>query len=280
MISTAKSKDSKIIGCINKDNKQVEYIYLGKCDYKKQKSFDSLCEQYNITFKNRSSEKQAEREFNKIMCDQNSIKYEDPFDVELYVDLEQPQRILYLGPTGSGKSYLIGKYIEKYKKHFKNNKIYLFSDKPEDPALDKKEYKVIRIALNDQLYNDPIQADELANSLVIFDDIDSISDKNIRKAVYSLKDQILKRGRSLKIYELVTVHNTEYGETRTDLANSTGVYFFPKMGAPKTVKYVLENYFGLDSKAIKKIMSLPSRWVYVNKLAPNYVLYELGCYVI
>ena len=46
------------------------------------------------------------------------------------------------------------------------------------------------------MVDDPIKLDELAKTLVIFDDIDQITDKNIQNAVWNLRDRILEVGRS------------------------------------------------------------------------------------
>ena len=48
----------------------------------------------------------------------------------------------------------------------------------EDVSLDSIKPK--RVRLDDELYNDPIKVDEFADSLVVFDDTDCISDKKIR----------------------------------------------------------------------------------------------------
>ena len=54
------------------------------------------------------------------------------------------------------------------------------------------------------LFRSPIK--EFENSVVIFDDIDVISGKKIREAVYTTLSQILEIGRHFRITCLVTSH--------------------------------------------------------------------------
>ena len=44
--------------------------------------------------------------------------------------------IYFSGPAGSGKSYQMASYLRNYKKKFKDNKIFLISEKEEDKTLD------------------------------------------------------------------------------------------------------------------------------------------------
>ena len=102
------------------------------------------------------------------------------------------------GVSGSGKSTYTRKYLEQYKKKFKSRPIYLFSSLPSDESLDKVGPK--RIKLDETLHTDPIKVDELSESICIFDDIDVISEKKVREAVYDILNQVLEIGRHYKIH--------------------------------------------------------------------------------
>ncbi len=105
---------------------------------------------------------------------------------------------LYItGPFGSGESTFVRKYLEQYKKLFKDREIYLFSSLPDDESLDDIEPK--RIRLDSSIYEDPLSIEEFANSVIIFDHIDVLSNKQIRNAVYDLLSQVLEIGRRFKI---------------------------------------------------------------------------------
>ncbi|MFM7987905.1 MAG: hypothetical protein ACKPKO_52190, partial [Candidatus Fonsibacter sp.] len=77
-----------------------------------------------------------------------------------------------------------------------------------------------RIKLDDSLHADPIKVQECKESACIFDDIDVISDKKIREAVYSILNQILEIGRHYQIHCIVT--NPPFRRTgRTRVGSST-----------------------------------------------------------
>ena len=68
----------------------------------------------------------------------------------------------------------------------------MFSSVDEDKALDK--YDVIRVELDEDLLDEPLDPIELENSLCVFDDTDTIRDKNIRNYLSSLRDHLLEVG--------------------------------------------------------------------------------------
>ena len=83
-----------------------------------------------------------------------------------------------------------------------------------------------------------------------FDDIDVISDKKIREAVYSTVNQILEIGRHFKIHCIVANHLPTNGmDTRRILNEAHTVTYFPRSAGGK-IKYLLEEYVGLDRKQI------------------------------
>ena len=129
-------------------------------------------------------------------------------------DTTKERDIIYItGPSGSGKSTYVRKYLEQYKKKNKDKPIYMFSSLPDDESLDSIEPQ--RIRLDESIYQDPIEIEDLANSVVIFDDIDVMCVKTIRDAVYNILNKTLEIGRHFKITALVTNHLPTNGkETR------------------------------------------------------------------
>jgi hypothetical protein len=200
--------------------------------------------------------------------------------IQLLPNTKTRDTIYIAGKSGSGKSTWISKYLALYKEIYPENPIYLFSRLDEDDVLD--QYKPIRMTLNDELVNDPIDPDqELSNSLCIFDDTDTIKDKKIKGAVNELKNDILEIGRHENIFVCIVSHLiNNYKETRTILNESMYITFFPSAGSPHGIKYMLKNNMGLDKKQIERIMSLPSRWVTIKNSCPLAVLYEKGIYLL
>ena len=188
-------------------------------------------------------------------------------------DTTKEREILYItGPSGSGKSTYTRKYLEQYKKKYKNRAIYLFSSLPSDESLDKVGPK--RIKLKDTMYTDPIELKELGESKCIFDDIDVISDKKIREAVYDVLNQVLEIGRHYKIHCVVTNHLPTNGkDTRRILNEAHTVTYFPHSAGGK-IKYMLEEYVGLDRKQIAYMKKQNSRWCTVFKNYPQCYMVE------
>lgn len=197
------------------------------------------------------------------------------------------REILYIGgPQNSGKSCYAAMYVYEFKKIFPDKDIFLFSFVNEDDALDKMK-KIKRIVVNEELLEDPIDIKtELANSCVIFDDIESSTDSKLSKYMEMLRDDIIKNGRDQAkkgrdIYCISTSHMLcDFKKTRNILNECTSITIFPKSGSTYHIKDCLKRYCGLSKKDIEKIMDLPSRWVTIYKHYPMYVIYEKGAYVI
>ena len=194
-------------------------------------------------------------------------------------DPDQRDSIYITGPSGSGKSVYVSNFIAEYKKRYPKRNIILISGKDSDPALDK--YKIGRIPIDETLVEDPINLDEMVNSLVIFDDIDQLGNKKIQDAVWHLRDKILEVGRSRGISICSVAHQiTNYKASRVCLNEADYVVLFCKSGARYGINYFLKKYLGLDNKQIERVMNLPSRAVVIKKTYPMCVIYQNGCFII
>ena len=193
---------------------------------------------------------------------------------------EEGERVYIAAPSGAGKTTYARNYIKEFKRMFPKIKdLIVFSRSTEDKALD--DLKPMRIKLDEDLVNNPIEIESLSNSIVLFDDVDTIQNKKVKDAVISLRDDINQCGRKYNIYCISTAHQlTNYKSSRELLNESNSVTFFPRSGSAYGIKYFLKNYCGLGKNEIEKIMSLPSRWITIVKRYPNYVLYENGAYLL
>lgn len=223
----------------------------------------------------KSEEKSKKKEepdklFNELLIDDNGKFYPIPNP--------DGRDILYAaGPSGSGKSTFVSNWCTEFKKIHENYKIYVFSRLGEDESIDK--LKPIRIEINQEMLDFPIEPDSLKKSMVIFDDINTLPDKKFRDAVNALQNDLLETGRHQDIYVAMTNHlMTDYKNTRTMLNESHTIVFFPGSGAVKGIKYMLNNYIGLDKHQMRRILRLPSRWVAVKRGFPMLIMYEKGAY--
>jgi hypothetical protein len=189
------------------------------------------------------------------------------------------EKIYVSAPSGAGKSTWCGKWINEFKKMFKDDEYFVFSTIGRDKVLDKHE--PIRIPLSEDLLTDPISPNEIENSIVVFDDVDTITNPKIRNNICGLRDWLLEQGRHFNIRMLMTSHLLmNYSATRRLLNESTAVVFFCKSGNAYHIKRFLKQYAGLDKNQIKRILNLPSRWVALYKTYPMYILYEKGVYLL
>ena len=189
-------------------------------------------------------------------------------------DPDSERQILYItGASGSGKSTYTAKWCLNYKRLFPKNSFYCFSALKEDESLDVIKPK--RIAINAALVSDPIPIEEFKDSCLIFDDIDVISDKKQREAVYGILNAALETGRHFRVTVIITNHLATGGkDTRRVLNECSSVTYFPYSGSNVGLKRLLVDYLGLDAKAIKYIKTLKSRWATIFRAYPNVVMTE------
>lgn len=205
-------------------------------------------------------------------------------EVQLLPNKKTERSILYItGSSGSGKSYYTKEYIKKYHTTFPKNPIYLFSSLSEDPTLDSIKY-MKRIKLNDKFLNTQFTIEDFNNMLVIFDDTDVISNKFMKLKLKDIMNMILETGRHTRTSFIYTSHIANKGnETKTILNEAHSITIFPNTAGARTVKYLLENIFGLDKHQIKKIKQLgttKSRWITITKSYPLIVLHQKGAYTL
>jgi len=171
-------------------------------------------------------------------------------------------------------------FAEAYKYLFPDNKIFIFSRVKQDPVYEN--LNPIRIFLDEELLESPIDIEYLSNSLVIYDDIDVRSKDALSKEIIRLRDEIFENGRHYSITVLACAHTLlNYRETKTLLNESTAVILFPKGGYMAQIKRFLKEYVGIeDKKNITKLLNLPSRWVMIQKTYPMYIMYDSGVYIL
>ena len=192
-------------------------------------------------------------------------------------DTTTERQILYItGPSGSGKSTYTRMFLEEYKRKYKDREIYLFSSLKEDESLDKIKPK--RFKIDDSLWKDPLNAEELKESVCIFDDIDVITDKKIKEAVYKIMDNVLEIGRHFKITAVITNHLPTTGLFTRRILNEAHCYIFFPHSAGGKIRYLLQEYLDIDKKMVSYFKNANSRWCCIFKNFPMaYMLeHEIG----
>jgi adenosyl cobinamide kinase/adenosyl cobinamide phosphate guanylyltransferase len=178
---------------------------------------------------------------------------------ELCPNPKTERQIIYItGASGSGKSYYANKFMEKYKKMYPNNPIIIFSAIHDED--DSIKVEMNRIRIDESLVDDPIKVEELADTLCIFDDVDSISNKAIKTAVWNIMNECLQTGRHYRVSMIVTNHLSTAGhQTRIILNESHVIVVFPKSGSSRGIKYLLGNYCGLAKGDLEQVFREKTR---------------------
>jgi hypothetical protein len=203
-----------------------------------------------------------------------SLKDKDDQYFQLIPNPETERNILYVtGSSGSGKSYFTKKYCREFAKLFPKRSIYLISSVDKDQSVDDiKNLKRIKIKSAEFLDED-FSIDDFKDCLVIFDDTDCITDKKLRTKVNNILGMILETGRHTNTYCIYTSHLATAGnDTKRILNESHSITFFPKTMGGRMMKYLCENYLGLDKKEIQHLKNISSRSVTVLKTYPKCVL--------
>lgn len=184
-------------------------------------------------------------------------------------DPNKERNILYItGPSGSGKSTYTANYTKIYKKLYPNNPVYVFSALKDDESLDVIKPKRIKIS-KETLIDDPINMEDLRNCLVIFDDIDCISNKDLRIAVYNILNEVLETGRHFFCSCIITNHLPSNGSyTRRILNECMSITYFPHSGNNGKMKKFLIDQVGIDKNDYLKNKKAKSRWATVYKNYP------------
>jgi len=198
-----------------------------------------------------------------------SIELKDGSEFMLSPDKLMERQTMYVsGSAGSGKSYFVAKYCEEYHKVFKSNPIYLISENNEDVVFDNKDY-IKRIEISD-MFENPIDWKEFNECLVIFDDIDSIKGK-LGKTIDDLRDKLLKNSRKFKVSVISTSHDA-CGIKLKSVLNESKIIVFFMMNYNRSLKYLLENYLGLNKDVVEKLKKSNSRWTAFVKSYPCYLI--------
>ena len=180
---------------------------------------------------------------------------------------KQERDILHIAePSGSGKSYYTKLYLENYIKAYPNNPILMFSKLHEDKSLEGINLR--RVMIDERLITEPFDVADFENCCIIMDDIDALREKPLKKALESLKTEILETGRHFKTTLILTSHLACKGnETKSILNEAHSITFFLKSGMP--CQYLLKNYVGLDNKTVKALYDIPSRFITITRGYPQ-----------
>ena len=226
------------------------------------------------------------------MCDSDydseddlGTEYDTDDELEPLLDMEKRQVAYIAGPAGSGKSTMAAKMIKRFIRVHPDKPFYLFSRSSykDDPAF--SGMNVRQVMIDESLIKEPIDiTQELpGGAIILFDDVNTILNDKVKKAVEKLMADIMEVGRKFEVWIVLTSHlviPSEKKFARTVMNEANTMTVFPKSGSAQQIVYALKQYFGLTKQQIDRIIQLDTRWVQISKSYPMYVVYEHGAYLL
>ena len=106
------------------------------------------------------------------------------------------------------------------------------------------------------------------------------SEQKLEKKVMAIVNNILQIGRHFNVSICFTTHSPCAGnETKILLSEANIITVFPKTTGDRALKYLLDNYLGLDKKQVDKIKSLKSRAVSIIRGYPMAIVSEKSVFL-
>lgn len=198
-----------------------------------------------------------------------------------YQQIPNPKvRVLYIAaPSGAGKTTYAAHYIAKYLEENPEAEFYIVSCLDEDENLDYLGGK--RLIVDESILEEPLELDDCPEgSIILFDDIDGISNLQVQKAINKFKEKLLIMGRHKNLQVVVTSHliqSCERSVSRMIMNEAQSITFFPCGGAINAINYTMKQYYGLNPRQIAEILDTESRWVTLVKTYPQILITEKEC---
>jgi energy-coupling factor transporter ATP-binding protein EcfA2 len=188
----------------------------------------------------------------------------------------QNHRIMVTGKSGSGKSTQIGRMLDQMAHTSPDKQIVIISWVRSDPELDRIHHQTTPIRIQpEQLYEMQIDKEYFENCIIVFDDVEKNPKKDIVKYLIRLRDEIFEAGRHQQCDIISVSHDALGGNlNKTVKMEATSVYLYPNFNQFHTSQAFLKKYVGLNQQQIDEVVSLPSRWVFINLVGANYYISE------
>ena len=261
---------AKVINCVLKAG---EYIYYTE-DYKEPppKKIRKLLEMYDLTMEDLGGE---------MECLHTGEKMHNVFRPNERITM------FIAGCQNCGKSYYISNFLKTYRMLHPERPVFLVTGLSEkDKHFEGFDLWKINLShvptltLEDLRRRGP--GAPRTGSLVIFDDVDRITDDKVNKAVQKLISDILSNGRDhatqagiADIDIIVTNHEVnDYGRTKRLLTECNYVVLFPSATVGRQMKLIIDK-IGVSKGIEKQITNYKtSRSLLIHKTYPMYCVME------
>lgn len=225
----------------------------------------------------------------------SSSKYTFSFSFPKIHSDAQKRFVFYIaGPSGAGKTTIAADLAFSYHKANLKNKIVFISTVNDNPLL--KRLKPIMINVIDEkmvdynLFNpetrltvkdDGVNPPLFKDSLVIFDDLEGITDKNVLSAIQqNLINPMLNTGRHQCLNVIFCRHILlDYEKTRNILVEMDFLVVYPS-STRRQIRNCLKRYLGLEKDQMDKIMNCGERYVFIHCKFPMFAFTKSSAWII
>ncbi len=201
-----------------------------------------------------------------------------PSDTIQVIPSPTNERMLIGGPTGCGKSTFASDYARTWQKLFPDRLIHIFARQANDAAFEGIDCEEI-VVTPDILERD-LGIHDFVDTLVIFDDMDNLQDKDCLSYIHKLLNDLMACGRKQNIYVIYMTHLfLNRNKTQIPLNETNKIVFFNGMGDRQNRK-VLTEYAQMSKSDVDCLTSLPSKWCCLERSRPRYVVHEKGVFLL
>lgn len=192
--------------------------------------------------------------------DEGVSKAYGKFEILPCIEKNQVINSFVTGASGSGKSTTAKKMAMSYRRVYPKNDIFMISQKTQDEAFNEPALKLRRIKIDEDFLNKHVDiTKDFHDCLIIWDDFTYFESKKIMEKITKLLIQALTLGRSNKIQNIITAHLMVVMKERqiySNIYNECDIFvFYSRSLNSHSLKYVLSEYFGWDSKRIRYILN-------------------------
>lgn len=207
----------------------------------------------------------------------NEIKLQNDDKIEV-VPTPTNERIIIGGPAGSGKSYWAAMYARLWQKLHPEGIIHIFVRQADDPAYEGIDFE--EIVVNSDILGQDLGIFDFVDTLVIFDDMDNLQDKDVIDYIHKLLNDLMACGRKQNIYVMYVTHIFKNRfKTQVALNESNKIVFFNGMGDRGNVG-VLKDYAQMSKEEVNRLINVKSRWCCLERKRPRYVVHEKGIFLV
>lgn len=256
--------NSQVFEKIDRTNKKIKCPYCKKYLSSKQKLqyHLTICKKKNITTDT------------KPKIELNSFEFME----KLPLPLEEHEVIFCTGPPKCGKTFWVNEYVKMFKHVFKLP-VYRLSRVEKDETLKDNNDMYLNVAINNDLVTDPLKLEDFADSLVVFDDIESSEFPKATQKAYNLLDDMCKNGRHHRIAVIFCNQECRMAnKTKAILSTVTSLVIFPQNCSLYQTEKLLKDHVGMSKQQIKDALNLNTRWEVISKASPQYIMHEHGVY--